>query len=118
MSQAKKPLLALRNRALVEFMYSSGMRVNEIVSLGVEDIDFWNGTVRVVGKGNKERIVPVGDVALRAIRNYLKAKDGSGFLDRNAGEEARLSSARSSESWSLGGPVHPLFANLKKGRLT
>ncbi len=75
--QVPSPLAALRNRAWIELVYSSGLRVAETEGLNVEDIDFWSGTVRVVGKGNKERIVPVGNAALAAVKDYLKARGES-----------------------------------------
>lgn len=63
-----------RDRAILELLYSSGLRISEIVSLNESDIDIYEGIVRVLGKGGKERIVPVGDIALECIRNYLKLK--------------------------------------------
>lgn len=66
--------LSLRNRALIELLYSSGIRIQEAVRLNIEDIDFWNGMIRIFGKGNKERLVPVGGKALKAIENYLKIR--------------------------------------------
>ncbi|MBI1979922.1 MAG: site-specific integrase, partial [Elusimicrobia bacterium] len=64
--------LVCRDRALIELLYSSGLRIQEAVSLNCSDIDLWNGTVRVFGKGSRERLVPVGDMALKAVRNYLE----------------------------------------------
>jgi integrase/recombinase XerC len=69
-----QPLARARNGAWMELAYSSGLRVAETESLNIGDIDFWNGTVRVVGKGNKERVVPVGNAALKAIKDYLKLR--------------------------------------------
>lgn len=63
----------LRDRALLETLYSSGMRVGELVALEISSIDFFSGYAKLRGKGKKERIVPVTETALRAIRNYLKA---------------------------------------------
>lgn len=60
-----------RNRAMIELMYSSGLRVGELVNVGIHDINFENNTIRVFGKGNKERIVPISDYAADAILNYL-----------------------------------------------
>jgi integrase/recombinase XerC len=60
-----------RDLAIFELLYSSGLRVGELVSLRVQDLDLNNGWVRVVGKGNKERYVPVGSRALAALREYL-----------------------------------------------
>jgi integrase/recombinase XerD len=61
----------LRDRAMLELMYSSGLRVSELIGVRLADLDFAVGVVRVVGKGNKERLVPVGDVALERLRVYL-----------------------------------------------
>lgn len=60
-----------RDRALLELLYSSGLRVAELTALAVTDIDFAAGTIRVRGKGRRERIVPVGETALRALSDYL-----------------------------------------------
>jgi len=70
----------LRDRAILELFYSSGLRLAELHGLDVVDVDLEVGTVRVVGKGRKERITPVGRQAAAAIRRYLEA-------DRMAGTE-------------------------------
>ena len=90
--------LTLRDQSLIELLYSSGLRIQEEVSLNVEDIDFWNGMVRVFGKGSRERLVPVGESALKSIEIYLK--------ERQAKE--KLTSF----------PKGALFMNLRKTRLT
>ncbi len=73
----------LRDKAILETLYSTGIRVSELVGLSVEHIDFIAGVVRVYGKGKKERLAPIGDRALRVIRNYLKKrKKGIGTSDR------------------------------------
>lgn len=61
-----------RDRALIELIYSSGLRRAEIAGLSVGDVGFLEGTVRVFGKGSKERVVPVGKTALGVIREYLR----------------------------------------------
>ena len=71
--QVKTPLDA-RDRAALEVFYSSGLRVSELVGLDWADIDFQLGILRVVGKGSKERIVPVGEIALQALRDYAVAQ--------------------------------------------
>jgi integrase/recombinase XerC len=67
-------LLALRDRAILESLYSSGLRVSELTGLNVGGVDLDEGLVRVLGKGGKERIVPLGSHARSAIGNYLAAR--------------------------------------------
>ena len=91
-------ILDLRNRAIFETLYSSGIRVSELVGLNVFDVDFGGSIIRVLGKGSKERIVPVGQKALAAIRTYRTA------LQRENGI-----------SMDVNGP---LFLNKRNGRLS
>ncbi|MDD5725587.1 MAG: tyrosine recombinase XerC [Candidatus Omnitrophica bacterium] len=70
-----KDLAGLRDRAILEVFYSSGLRISELVGLNLEDIDFISGIIKVRGKGKKERIVPVGETALAAIKKYLDKRD-------------------------------------------
>ena len=60
-----------RDRAILELLYSSGLRVSELTSLNISDIDMKESLIRVKGKGRKERILPIGSKALEAIKNYL-----------------------------------------------
>lgn len=60
-----------RNKAMLELMYATGLRVSELVNLKLQDIDLNNCLIRIIGKGNKERIIPVGDYALEATKLYL-----------------------------------------------
>ena len=64
-------LLGLRNRAILETLYSTGMRASELLSLNIRDIDFISGILKVRGKGKKERLLPIGETALKAIQGYL-----------------------------------------------
>ena len=66
--------LALRDRAMLELFYSSGLRLSELANLTLERIDWTSGEVRVWGKGAKERIVPVGDAAMRALIGWCQAR--------------------------------------------
>jgi integrase/recombinase XerD len=61
----------MRDRAMLELLYASGLRVSELVGLDVGEVDLAAETVRTVGKGNKERLVPVGAYAVRALQTYL-----------------------------------------------
>ena len=63
-----------RDKAIMEALYSSGIRVGELTNLNVDDLDFFSGQLKVRGKGKKERIVPVGSVAVKAIQNYVEAR--------------------------------------------
>jgi integrase/recombinase XerC len=86
-------LLQKRTRAIVEMLYSTGIRVSELVGLTYENLDFRAGTVRVLGKGDKERLVPMGRHCQRAIHDYIGAipaplRPGPGspvFLNRDGG---------------------------------
>ncbi|MDR1124252.1 MAG: tyrosine recombinase XerC [Elusimicrobiota bacterium] len=65
---------AARNKALLELLYSSGLRRSEITGLNAGDVNFTEGFVKVLGKGGRERLVPVTDIALEAISNYLSTR--------------------------------------------
>lgn len=62
----------LRNRAILELLYATGMRISELVNLKISDLDLNIGFVRCFGKGAKERIIPIGDKAIKALSRYLK----------------------------------------------
>lgn len=64
-------LLSIRDHAALELFYSSGLRLSELVNLNIEQLDFTEGTVTVHGKGNKTRIVPLGEYAMNAIKQWL-----------------------------------------------
>ncbi len=93
-------VLGLRNRALLETLYSGGIRVSELAGLNVSDVDFGNGLIRVRGKGNKERIVPIGQKALSAIVAYRQSLERAGeqiealFLNKDLGRLTTRSIAR------------------------
>jgi len=83
----------LRDRAILELLYATGMRAAELVNLEVENIDFGSETVKVLGKGSKERIIPVGSYAVKALTTYLpmrkdKVKPGVNaiFVNRFGGK--------------------------------
>ena len=64
----------LRNRAMLEMLYSCGLRVSELINLRVSDIFFKEQFVRIIGKGNKQRLVPIGEFAISAVNNYLSER--------------------------------------------
>lgn len=87
-------MLGIRDKAILETLYASGLRVSELVGLDVKDLDLSGGIVRVMGKGKKERLVPVGSKACQWIRRYVElrptlnpANDGNGalFINRQGG---------------------------------
>lgn len=90
-------LPSLRDRAILEFLYAAGLRVGELVALDLEDVDVPGGMVRVLGKGGKERMVPFGSKAARALGSWLRAARPL----REAGADCEA-----------------LFLNLRGGRLT
>ncbi len=91
-------LFTARNRAIFETIYSTGARVSEIAGANVNDIDFENRLIRVIGKGNKERVLPIGEKAVESVKKY-RAK-----LHLEAGIARNLNT--------------PLFLNKNKKRLT
>jgi integrase/recombinase XerC len=77
-------LLSLRDHAILELFYSSGLRLAELVSLDFNTLDLPNGTISVTGKGNKTRIVPVGSHAITAIQTWLSVRTTIAKPDQNA----------------------------------
>lgn len=92
--------LGLRDLAIMEVLYSCGLRVSELAGLDLDDLNPEGRLVRVIGKGNKERVVPVGRIALRSVERYLEA---IGSLRAKAWGDVRRG---------------PLFLNNRGGRLT
>lgn len=76
--------LGVRNRAIVEMLYSCGLRVSELVELRVEDIDFEENLVRVMGKGGKQRFVPLGDLARQRLEAYMIDREEVEVADRES----------------------------------
>ncbi|MER2040954.1 MAG: site-specific tyrosine recombinase XerD [Desemzia incerta] len=65
-------VLGLRDRAILEVMYATGLRVTELTELKMDDLHLSLGLIQTIGKGDKERIIPIGDLAIKWIENYLK----------------------------------------------
>jgi len=70
-----KTLFGIRDRAILEVLYGTGIRVGELINLNIRDIDFNEKIIRVFGKGSKERILPLGNPSIRAIQEYLENKN-------------------------------------------
>jgi integrase/recombinase XerC len=100
--QAGDPL-GRRDRAILELLYGCGLRVAELCGLDVEDVDPEGQRVRVMGKGGKERVVPLGDFAALAVRSYLDAGRTAFVPDAPGGSE---------------GQTEPLFFNRRRKRLS
>jgi integrase/recombinase XerC len=99
--------LDLRDRAMLELFYSSGLRLAELVRLELADLDFADKTVRVTGKGNKTRILPVGRHALEAVRHWLPERSGLApreepalFVSRNGNRLAPRSVQARLDRWA------------------
>ncbi|MBL8539471.1 MAG: tyrosine recombinase XerC [Betaproteobacteria bacterium] len=110
--------LELRDRAMFELFYSSGLRLSELVGLDVARLHFVQGTVEVIGKGRKTRVVPVGSAALAAIRAWLPARSRWAkqdtralFIDRAGTPLAQRTVQTRLHRWGLkrglAGRVHP-----------
>ena len=84
--------IALRDCAIVEVLYASGARVAELCGLDLRDIDYERQTIRVLGKGNKERTIPIGNPAMRALKAWLK--DGRSGIENKLSESAVFLGAR------------------------
>lgn len=79
----------IRNKAILELIYSSGLRISEVSNCRINQIDLSEKQIRIIGKGRKERIVPVGRAAAKALKQYLKMRDQ--FVSKESGEFLFLS---------------------------
>ncbi|RIY19742.1 tyrosine recombinase XerD [Bifidobacteriaceae bacterium NR026] len=116
--------VSLRDRALVEFLYATGARVSEAVGLKFEDIDLAESVVRLSGKGQKQRLVPIGKCAVSALRDYLdKARpilasraqksEASASAASNSSSKSQVNSSSNASSKSANS--HMIFLN-KRGK--
>jgi len=95
--------VARRDRAILEVLYGTGARITELVSLSIGDIDQTDNLLKVLGKGNKERIVPVGTFAMKALKEWLEPA-GRGCFEP--------------EIWKSRNDSEAIFLNMRGGRLT
>jgi integrase/recombinase XerC len=86
-----KNIIGIRDQAIIELLYSTGMRVSELLQLNLSDFDLHNAIVKVKGKGKKERILPIGRTAITALNSYLS---GRGELSSNYANQAVFLSER------------------------
>ena len=107
------PIVASRDRAILETLYSTGARVSELVGLNWDDVSLESGIVRLMGKGKKERLVPIGELAVEAIRDYRR-------LFSRKPSEGSLSKMGVPSQDSRGHQIEgdPLFKNNRGGRLS
>lgn len=101
--------LGRRDRAMFELFYASGLRLSELVGVNLEDLDLHARLVRVLGKGGKERIVPLNPVAADAIRAWMRDRAGMTAGAERADRRRRHDAPREDE---------PLFVNARGGRIT
>jgi integrase/recombinase XerC len=110
--------LELRDKAMLELLYSSGLRLQELVSLDLLSLDLADRTVRVLGKGNKQRIVPIGTQARAALKEWLQVRsalapveEAAVFVGRNGERLGARAVQRRVERWArrrgLGVKAHP-----------
>lgn len=116
-------LLPVRDRAILELLYSSGLRVSEVAGLNIDDMNLREGLVKARGKGKKERIVPIGNKALAALKSYLVERmlfrkkmtapgnEPAFFLNRNGGRltdrQIRRIVVRYARSMGISGQIGP-----------
>ena len=82
--------VGIRDRAMLELLYGTGIRLSELVGLRIADVDFYNSTLKVLGKGRKHRIVPLGRKAADALKKYLARRDELAGASRTGGPEAGI----------------------------
>jgi integrase/recombinase XerC len=118
LARAPTDALSRRDLAMLELLYSSGLRLAELAGLDVADVDLADRTVRVLGKGSKTRVLPVGRKAVDALRAWLAdrralVRDGAGalFTGRNGRRLGARAIQRRIGRWAAGSdlsvPVHP-----------
>ena len=93
----------LRDRAILELLYSTGIRLAELIQLNLDQVDFINDTIKIFGKGRKHRIVPIGRKAREAIKQYLKERDKQLYvITKEEDRKALFLSARGKRMYPKG----------------
>ena len=113
----------IRNKAIIEMLYGCGLRVSELVTLKLNDLFFDEGYIRVVGKGNKQRLVPIGEFGIAAVNEYLphrwdaqRGKGESGRTGETRGKHKKLS--RKEQLQYIRESDATLFLNRRGGQLS
>lgn len=107
----------LRNRAMLEMLYSCGLRVSELINLRISDIFFKDQFVRIIGKGNKQRLVPIGEFAISAVQNYIPSRWECLQKAKNSGS-ASPNLGKSKNKTKLSESDETLFLNRRGGKMT
>lgn len=107
----------LRNRAMLEMLYSCGLRVSELINLKISDIFFKEQFVRITGKGNKQRLVPIGEFAISAVQNYIPSRWECLQKAKNSGS-ASPNLGKSKNKTKLSESDETLFLNRRGGKMT
>ena len=104
-------VLGARDRAIIETIYAAGLRVSETVALNIEDIDEFSEVVRIAGKGKKERLCPLGSMAIAAIGHYLNMRPGAGsgplFVNKHGSRISDRSVRRKLDKYLLEAGIDP-----------
>jgi integrase/recombinase XerC len=110
--------LGRRDRAMFELFYASGLRLSELVGVDLEDLDLHARVVRVLGKGGKERIVPLNPVAADAIRAWMKDRAGIVLARQPAAASRQPAAGSRQHAERARHEEEPLFVNARGGRIT
>lgn len=113
----------VRNRAIIEMLYSCGLRVSELINMRLSDLFLKEQFVRVIGKGNKQRLIPIGEPAIEAINNYMPYRwttmQNAAASNMHGGKQIRqLPTGKRSQKSELSKAEEILFLNRRGGKLT
>ncbi len=87
-SPVTENIISYRDRAILEVFYSTGIRLSELYGLDVEDVDFYNGVIDVIGKKGKNREIPIGRMAIKSLKKYLPLRNNCLFKTKHIGAKA------------------------------